>query len=171
MRTACSHFSDQTQSVIEHILFFSSLGKNKIHRQDTVDRYKPSVVYIIPYAMHLNERLLLLRLRLPSLFYFFFCIHYYFQPAGWTHSEMWNTKPYLYGSQVTVRLSICVCVCVWEVWFFKEQAGYTIYLCIILNQLLFFCLWHVDRLKRTIFHFEAAKFIGLLIKIGFGWVK
>lgn len=48
------------------------------------------------------------------LFFFFFL-----PSADWAHSEMRNTKPYLYGSQVTVRLSIS-CAYVGS-FVFKEQ--------------------------------------------------
>lgn len=118
-------------------------------------------------ALFLCVFLLLLLLMLLLLL-----LRSFFPSADWAHSEMRNTKPYLYGSQVTVRLPIS-CAYVGS-FVFKEQlihvAGYTIYFITIETTSLFFMtcrlLW-MDLFSISKWTKRSKKkiMIGLLISI------
>lgn len=118
-----------------------------LHREEPVDRYKPSGTISFTCSTHERQ-------TTASWLLVFFCsfamdgYYDYFEPADWAHSEIQNTKPYLYGSPCyTVRLPyflltyatyMCGKFC-----FSKSKlihvAGYTIYFCII-SKTDFHCL-------------------------------
>lgn len=100
------------------------------------------------HAVHMNDKTTASWLFVSLFFVCYGCYYDYFEPADWAHSEIQNTKPYLYGSPCyTVRLPyflltyatyMCGKFC-----FSKSKlihvAGYTIYFCII-SKTDFHCL-------------------------------
>lgn len=57
------------------------------------------------HAVHMNDKTTASWLFVSLFFVCYGCYYDYFEPADWAHSEIQNTKPYLYGSPCyTVRL-------------------------------------------------------------------